>query len=157
MYNSFVMRDNKWLKNRLLQIWQRYFPDIKAQNEVFVQFGRAARTRLGSIKFDRRFLTTSPSTTLRVKPHTFITITGYFQDPEIPEFVVDGVLAHELVHYAHGFYSPHTQLFRHPHKHGVVDKELTKRGLDDILKLQKRWLKNNWRDYLRKHARMRFL
>lgn len=141
------MRDNNWLKDRLLQIWQRYFPDVKVQNEIFVRFGRPARTRLGSIKFGRR----------KDNPKTYITLTGYFRDPEIPEFMVDSVLAHELTHYAHGFYSPRTQLFRHPHKHGVVNKELTKRGLDDILKLQKRWLKQNWRDYLREHARMHLL
>lgn len=141
------MRDDKWLKDRLLQIWQRYFPDVKVQNEVFVRFGRAAKTRLGSIKFGRR----------RDNPKTYITITGYFRDPEIPAFVVDSVLAHELAHYAHGFYSPHTKLHRYPHQHGVVDKELTKRGLGDILKLQKRWLRKEWRQYLVNHDRLRIL
>lgn len=134
------MRDNIWLKERLEQIWRRHFPDIKQLNNVFVRFGRSARTRLGSIKYGRK----------RSEPNTFITITGYFRDPAIPEFVVDGVLAHELVHYAHGFFSPHEQLHRHPHRQGIVDKELTNRGLDDILELEKRWLKDNWRDYVLK-------
>lgn len=132
------MRDNKWLKNRLVQIWQRYFPDIKLQNEVFVRFGRPARTRLGSIKFGRR----------RENPRTYITITGYFRDEAVPEFVVDAVAAHELAHYTHGFYSPHSKLFRYPHQHGVVNQELTKRGLADTLKLQKRWLREHWRKFL---------
>lgn len=132
------MRDNKWLKDRLVQLWQRYFADIKLQNEVFVRFGLKAKTRLGSIKFGRR----------RQTPRTYITVTGFFRDESIPDFMVDSVLAHELVHYAHGFYSPHSKLFRYPHQHGVVNKELTKRGLGDIIRLQKRWLKQNWRSYL---------
>ncbi|MBI3495244.1 hypothetical protein HY065_01305, partial [Candidatus Berkelbacteria bacterium] len=81
-------------------------------------------------------------------PRTYITITGYFRSPEVPEYVVDGVLAHELSHYAHGFYSPHARQFRHPHKHGVVDKELTRRGLGGIVKRQKRWLKMNWSQFI---------
>lgn len=136
-------RDNQWLKNRLEQIWQRYFSDIELLNTVFVRFGRPARTRLGSIKFGRR----------KENPNTYITITGYFTHPLVPEFVVDAVLAHELSHYAHGFYSPHQQLHRFPHKHSVIDRELTKRGLVDIIKLQKKWLKQNWKEFIAKNER----
>lgn len=137
-----MLRDNKWLADRLEQIWQRYFPDIEISNTILVRFGRPAITRLGSIKFGRKKPSASGN------PNTYITITGYFRDPVIPEYVVDSVLAHELTHYSHGFYSPHDQLYRHPHKHGVVNKELTNRGLNDILKLQKVWLKQHWRGYL---------
>lgn len=131
-------RDNMWLKNRLEQIWQRYFPDLEINNTIFVRFGRRAKTRLGSIKFGKR----------KENPNTFITVTGFFRDPQIPEFVVDGVLAHELTHYRHGFFSPHRRLYRYPHQDGIVKKELTNRGLNDILKLQKVWLKRHWREYL---------
>lgn len=141
------MRDNKWLKEKLVGVWQRYYSDVTPKNEVIVRFGRNARTRLGSIKFGRR----------KENPRTYITITGLFRDPEIPEFVIDAVLAHELAHYAHGFFSPHEKLHRYPHQHGVVDKELTTRGLGDILIMQKRWLKKNWREYLRHHAKLPIL
>lgn len=127
------MRDNKWLKRKLEAIWSRYFGDIQPINPVFVRFGRPAKTRLGSIKLGRK------------KVNTYITITGFFKDERVPEFVLDAVLAHELTHYAHGFNSPLQKLFHYPHKHRVVDRELTKRGLDDIVVLQKKWLKKNWR------------
>lgn len=126
------MRDNKWLKKKLETIWTRYFSDIQQINPVLVRFGRPAKTRLGSIKLGRK------------KVNTYITLTGYFQNESVPDFVIDTVLAHELAHYAHGFNSHHQKLFHYPHKHRVVDQELTKRGLGDIVVLQKRWLKENW-------------
>lgn len=136
-------RTNKWLKERLFYLWQRYFSDIAISNTIIIKFGQSARTRLGSIKPGRIYK----------KEHSIITINGYFQDPEIPQFVVDAVIAHEFMHYAHGFASPHRQAFRYPHQGGVVDWDLKERGLADILKLQKRWLKNNWRNYLIKHPK----
>lgn len=134
-------RNSVWLKNRLEQIWQRYFPDVQLANNVFVKFGRPAITRLGSIKYGQR----------TIDPNTIITINGYFKNPEIPEFVVDGVLAHELTHYAHGFFSPHQQAFHHPHKGGVVRQEMIGRGLQNLLKLEKKWIKDNWREFIRRN------
>lgn len=134
-------RDHKWLKSRLEHIWRLYFPDVAIANNVFVKFGRPSMTRLGSIKFGRR----------KVDPNTIITINGHFIDPQIPEFVVDAVLAHELTHYAQGFCSPHEQTFRHPHRGGVVKKELKDRGLIALNKAEKAWIKDNWRDYIKKN------
>lgn len=134
-------RDHKWLKSRLENIWQRYFPDVGIANNVFVKFGRSSMTRLGSIKFGRK----------TENPNTIITINGHFIDPEIPEFVVDAVLAHELTHYAHGFCSPHNQAYKHPHRGNVVKNELNDRGLNDLLKLEKAWIKKNWINYLKKN------
>lgn len=134
-----MQRDNRWLKDKLAQIWQRYFADIPVANNVFVKFGRPTRTRLGSIKFGRR----------KENPNTIITINGHFTDPDIPEFVIEAVLAHELTHYAHGFASPLEQSYQHPHKGGVVRRELIDRGLKELLQLEKRWVKANWVKYLK--------
>jgi len=139
VYNKAMERDHLWLKKRLTIIWQRYFPDVAIANNVLVKFGRPTRTRLGSIKFGRR----------KENPNTIITINGFFIDPEIPDFVVDGVLAHELTHYAHGFCSPHEQNYRYPHQDGLVRRELVDRGLKDLLQLEKRWVKENWVKYLK--------
>jgi hypothetical protein len=95
-----------------------------------------------------------------------ITITGYFRDDVVPEYVVDSTIAHELVHYAHGFHSPHPQLYEHPHKGGIVDKELVKRGMGETLAKQQHWLKHEWlaivgqrtvRRKRKSNVRMRFL
>lgn len=138
---SDPIRDHNWLKFRLETIWAKYFPDIAVANNVFVKFGRPARTRLGSIKYGRR----------REDPNTIITINGYFKDETIPEAVVDAVLAHELTHYAQGFCSPHEQKFRNPHQGGVVNRELSDRGLRELLHFEKKWVKANWRQYLMDH------
>jgi len=133
-----MQRDNKWLKYRLETIWEKHFPDVGVLNNVFVKFGRPSMTRLGSIKSGQ------------IKENTIITINGHFKDQEIPEFVVDAVLAHELTHYAHGFFSPHERSQRFPHKGGVVKNEMIDRGLQNLLKLEKKWIKENWREYIKK-------
>ncbi|OGD55998.1 hypothetical protein A2V71_00040 [Candidatus Berkelbacteria bacterium RBG_13_40_8] len=136
-----MQRDHKWLKFRLEAIWQRFYPDVAIANNVFVKFGRPSMTRLGSIKFGGR----------KIDPNTIITVNGHFKDPEIPEFVVDAVLAHELTHYAHGFFHPDGPNKRYPHQGGVVRREMSGRGLQDLLKLEKKWIKENWRGYIKKN------
>ena len=136
-------RDNKWLKARFKYIKDYYFPDVEIKNHLVVKFGRPCTTRLGSIKKGRRI----------EEFNSIITINGHFRDEAIPTFVVDAVLAHEFMHYTHGFASPHEQAYRHPHKGGVVDGGLRERGLTDILKAEKVWIKANWVPYLQKNHR----
>lgn len=119
-------------------VWGRYFHDIPRANDVVIQFGRRAQARLGSIVREPRGAKRS-----------IVTITGYFRDRNVPDFVVDTVIGHELAHYAHGFSSPHRQLYRHPHEGAVVSKELRARGMGEALRLQKKWLKLHWRTYVR--------
>lgn len=144
--NHGNLRDNIWLENVLADIWYRHFPDVPQTNDVKIKFGRPARARLGSIKWGRKPIE-HPDGTKRKR--SIITITGFFRDPQIPDQVVMAVIAHELVHYAHGFSSPNPQLYQHPHKGGIVDKELKRRGLSAILKFEKQWMKQNWAKYLK--------
>lgn len=136
------MRDNNYLHERLDHIWDRYFSDIEQTNDVIIKFGKKARNRLGSIKQDRG---------AKENPTT-ITITAFFKDENIPDFIVDSVIAHEMVHYAHGFASPHEKRFDNPHAGGIIKKEMLERGLDDLFILQKKWLKENWENYLKENA-----
>ena len=131
------LRDNAWLEDRLRMVWGRYFTDIPRGNEVVVHFGRRAHARLGSIVRERTGAKRS-----------VITITGFFRDRTVPDFVVDTVIGHELAHYAHGFSSPHRQLYRHPHEGGVVSKELKARGMGEALKLQRKWLRLHWKTFV---------
>lgn len=79
---------------------------------------------------------------------TIITINGLFKDKTVPEFIIDSVIAHEMVHYAHGFASPHDKKHDTPHAGGVIKKEMRERGLEDLFTLQKKWLKENWKDFV---------
>lgn len=131
------MRDNSWLELKLDNIWREYFFDIERVNNVTIKFGKRARARLGSIKQLHSHRQQNDNDSV-------ITLTGYFKDERVPEYIIDLTIAHELCHYAHGFSSPHPQISKHPHSGGVVDNELKVRGLEKQLKDQKKWLKEVW-------------
>lgn len=137
------MRDDKWLFAKLDEVWDKFFSDVPQDNDVRIVWGRKAKTRLGSIKQVSKIKAGK-------HPDTIITINSLFRDENIPEYVVIATIAHELSHYAHGFHSPIEQKYQTPHAGGVVHNEMRERGLADILKKQKRWLKENWREYVEK-------
>lgn len=135
------MRDNNFLRERFLELYKKHFADIPLANKIVLRFGRAAKTRLGSIKLDKQ-------------KRSIITINGLFRDEEVPLFMIDATLAHEFVHYMHGFNSEIKCEFRHPHRGGIVDKELIKRGFREILMHQKLWLKEEWPSLLSQNSRL---
>jgi len=153
-----MSRDDSWLQESLIKIQENHFPDITDGNDIEVCFGRKSKTRLGSIairekKYRHRRLTKLKLKFLKEESIvSVITINGHFKDPEIPDEVVHGVLAHEFSHFVHGFNSTRKKQYRNPHAGGIITKELQSRGLDDILKAQKRWIKKNWREYIIRNA-----
>jgi hypothetical protein len=135
--NNSHERDHAWLQELLDRTWDSYFSDVPQDNDVRIEFGRRAKRRLGSIRLDPKH----PDTTI-------ITMNGLFRLPEIPEFVIQATLVHELTHYAHGFNSPLKQQQAHPHAGGVMRREFEERGLLQLYLEQKRWLKVRWSDLL---------
>ncbi|MBI2011679.1 hypothetical protein HYS91_02830 [Candidatus Daviesbacteria bacterium] len=127
LYKS--IRDDKWLLSRLDHLWTNYFGSVKQVNPVFIKFGRHSRLRLGSIRLDS------------INKNSYITITGMFKDPRIPQEIVDHTIAHELCHYAHGFSSPKTRLHKYPHHGGVIKKELEARSLHHLVVAYAGWVK----------------
>ena len=119
------MRTNFWLNQKFQEIKNQSFNDVPLENTVIVKFGQKSRTRLGSIILKK--LSGYPTKV------SFITITGFMRDEKIPEEIVEITLAHELVHYTHGFSSPRRRLYRFPHQGSIVDSELIKRGLKEKL------------------------
>ena len=73
-------------------------------------------------------------------------INGYFRNEKVPDYVIDTTIAHELVHYMHGFNSPLPKMYKHPHKGGIVNKELKKRGFGNMLNLERKWIRNEWKN-----------
>ncbi len=121
-------RDDNWLLSRLDSIWSKYFFDISQKNKVYISFGRGAKYRFGSIRLNPR------------DKSSRILINGMFRDPKFPEEIVDHTIAHELVHYAHGFSSPNPKMHSYPHRGGVVDKELNARGLKHLVFIYNVWV-----------------
>ena len=125
------MRDNFWLNKRLSEIWSIFFSDITKLNDVKVRFVGRWKNKFGHIK--------------KLKNGSSeIVINGLFKDTKIPDYIVDLTIAHEIVHYMHGFNSPYPKKFRYPHQGGVVRRELISRGFKVPLKIERRFLKQDW-------------
>lgn len=122
-------RDDRWLLSRLDDIWSKFFADTPQTNKVFIKFGRNAKFRLGSIRLNRR------------TKASFITITALFKQESVPEDVINHTIAHELVHYSHGFSSNRPRMHKYPHAGGVVKKEMEERGMGHFYKSYKNWIK----------------
>lgn len=132
-----AVRDNAWLQSILDKIWDNYFPEVLQENDVRIEFGRRTKRRLGSISLDPTNHHTS-----------VITMNGLFRREDIPEFVVEATIFHELTHYAHGFNSPLAQAQAHPHAGGVMRREFAERGMLELYQVQKKWLKEHWHEIL---------
>ena len=81
---------------------------------------------------------------------TEIVVNGMFKSFDIPDFILELTIAHELVHYSHGFQSPHPQLYTHPHQGSVVNQDLKKRGFHEHLRQERKWIKEVWRPHVQK-------
>ena len=132
--NSDEERDDAWLNSRMNNIWVRYFKDVERENIVLARFKGKWRNKFGHIK--------------RLKDKsTEIAVNRLFRNKTIPEFMVDLTLAHEIVHYSHGFHSPLEKKYKHPHKGGIVTKDLKKRGFKEMIKVERDFIKTKWIKY----------
>lgn len=128
-------RDEQWLVGMLDEIWERYFADTPRVNKVRVSYGCTWKSRLGLITMSEDGRT------------TYIQVNALLSHPDIPEFVTLITIAHEMVHYAHGFGSPLPQRYKHPHRGGIVKRELVRRGLAREYELYDEWVYENWYDF----------
>ncbi len=146
------MRKEEFLENLLYELWESHFCDIPRRNLVLIKFGKYSRRQLGSIKLATEETRIKGLLNKRREDYevqddksiTVITITRYFQNETVPEFVVRATVAHELCHYAHGFSSPLQKRFKNPHQGKIIDKELEERGLLEEQKRADLWLRENW-------------
>jgi len=137
----------------MYEIWEDHFNDIPRKNSVLIKFGRRSKRQLGSIKWVRN--STKVKTLLRQKGDemkgqddrrvSLITITALYQNLRVPEYIVKETIAHEMIHYAHGFFSPIKKIYSHPHQGGLIRREMEERGLGELHRRSKKWLKTNWR------------
>lgn len=134
------IRDDNWLLSRLDDIWTQYFADTPQTNKVFIKFGRYAKYRLGSIRLNRK------------TKSSIITITSMFKDLKIPQQVIDHTIGHELVHFTHGFSSPHPRLHKFPHAGGIVKKEMFQRGMGYLYLAYRAWIKQYRKSLRRRYG-----
>src|SRR5690348_3856205 len=118
---ALAERDDTWLVEHLKHVWLQYFHDVPIVNPVEIAWSRPWKTRLGLITLRE------PSGT------TYIGLNGLLAHADVPVLITTVTIAHELVHYSHGFGSPLPRLYRHPHQGGIVDRDLHRRGLSQLM------------------------
>ena len=129
------VRDDWWLAQMLDRIWSQHFADTPKVNLVRATFGGAWKTRLGLI------------TMTEDQSATYIQINRLLRLIEVPEVVAKITVAHELAHYAHGFGSPLPRRFRHPHRGGIIKRELVRRGMASDYDNYDSWVYDRWYDF----------
>lgn len=135
------MRDNTLLNERLAQISEKLFPELNTDN-IVIKFKGKSKYKFGHIK--------------RTRNNTEIAINSLFKNPLVPQYIIDLTIAHELVHYSHGFQSPLPKKFKYPHKGGVVRKELIRKGLATFLRKEKIFFKKEWPEIYKEIAKKPF-
>lgn len=125
-------RTERWLRGQLDRIWDRYFSDVERANRVDIAFARGWKYRLGMIALSESAAS------------TYIGINQLLREPEVPESIITVTIAHELVHYSHGFGSPLPRLYDDPHAGDIVTIDLRRRGLRRELQEYNQWLADCW-------------
>lgn len=124
------LRDGKWLQARLDCLCKEYFSDLPAGLPIRIVFGTPSLHLLGSIRSRNG--------------ECILRLSGLYRWMEVPEWVVDATIVHELAHYVHGFGSGLERMHTHAHRGGVVDAELERRGLVGMSRNAKQWRSQHW-------------
>lgn len=129
-------------KTYLDSIWEKHFGDVRPVNTVNISYCYPWKRRLGLIRLSLD------------GEISFIGLNALLQLAPVPEYVLITTIAHELTHYAHGFGSPLARAYEHPHAHGVVQRELERRGLGETLRLCDEWIDKQWFSFYDKEREM---
>ena len=134
------LRNGEWLQDQTEKIWSQRFPDMPRKNDVDVSFAESWKSRLGVIS-----LSVDGST-------SYIGINSLLSLPEAPDCIARITLAHEMVHYLHGFGSSLPRRHRSPHRGRIVEKELFARGFYDEYQIYEEWIAESWFDFYERCA-----
>ena len=141
--SAAVERDDRWLWQELNYLWNTYFPDVPRANTVVIEYSRSWKNRLGMICL---------SLTGRT---SYIGINSLLKLPQVPYNVTLITVAHELIHYSHGFGSPLPRLYEHPHRGGIVVREMAERGLRLEYEMYRKWIREHWESLYARHGSRR--
>lgn len=141
---TYLDYDN-YLARKTASLIRENFSERGITNLLVVKTGKKWKRTLGHIKplKNANKYDTDYGSLIEINPLLF--------DLDVPEKVLDYVIMHELTHYFQGFGSNHTRKHRHPHKGGIVEKELARLGWEEIQKDSDKWIKQNWDKILLKN------
>ncbi len=120
-------RNQVWLAAVLERLWEDHFWDAPRVCPVHIKFGARWKYRLGLIRWEED------------TQSSLIAVNALFRDPDVPAYLCEVTIAHEIVHYAHGFGSPLPRRTEDPHADNLIEQELEARGLGRQLALADAW------------------
>ena len=132
---------DNYLAKRTASLIRENFAEKGVTNFLAVKTGKKWKRTLGHIK------------TLENREYgSMIEINPMLFDLDVPEYVLDYVIMHELTHYFQGFASNHEKKHKHPHRGGIVEKELERLGWKEIQEKSDKWIKEKWTEILKKNG-----
>ncbi len=131
---------DNYVAKKAAELIRENFAERGVTNLLMVKTGKRCKRKLGHIKTINH---SDYGSMIEINPLLF--------DLEVPEFVLDYVIMHELTHYFQGFGSNHEKKHKHPHKGKVVEKELERLGWREIQEKSDAWIKENWKKILEKN------
>jgi hypothetical protein len=132
---------DNYLAKRTASLIRENFAERGVTNFLVVKTGRKWKRTLGHIK---TLENNEYGSAIEINPMLF--------DLDVPEYVLDYVIMHELTHYFQGFASNHQKKHKHPHRGGIVEKELARLGWEEIQTKSDKWIKENWEEILKKNG-----
>jgi predicted SprT family Zn-dependent metalloprotease len=132
---------DNYLSKKTAELIRENFAERGITNFLVVKTGGRWKRTLGHIK-----------TFGDTREDSLIEINSLLFDLDVPEYVLDYVIMHELTHYFQGFCSNHSKKHKYPHKGRVVEKELERLGWKEIQEKADKWVKENWTKILVKNS-----
>lgn len=127
---------DKYLASKAAALIRENFSERGVTNLLFVKWGTKKSKRvLGHIKAIHN-----------TEFGSIIEINPLLKNLNVPEYVLEYVLMHELTHYFQGFGSNHERKHKHPHRGGIVEKELARHGWEEITEKSEKWIKEHWKE-----------
>ena len=128
-----VERTNKELEEILARF--KALLNILDSVSISIKFGKKAKRTLGSVRLKGE--------------SSIIYITKYMVDYSVPDYVIEEVILHELIHIKTGYGSIMQKTSRHAHRGGVIKKEMLEIGKSNIYELSQIWIKKNWYSHIK--------
>lgn len=128
-------RTNENLDSIVLEY--RKLLNIAADVKIRIIWGRKAKRVLGSVRLDKEV--------------SIIRVSKYLNDFNVPEYVLQEVILHELIHIKTGYGSVLQKEYQHAHRGGVIRKEMDAVGKADIYDLSNSWIKKNWYKHVKNY------
>ena len=107
--------------------------------KIKIRWGRKAKRVLGSVRL--------------LKDVSVIRISQYLADFNVPDYVLEEVILHEMIHIKTGYGSSIEKQYKNAHRGGIIRKEMDAVGKAQLYDESDAWVKKNWYKHVRNYNR----